>query len=429
MGVRKLNKFLTNRGIIKTYQNIQEFISNVHIKNNTHNSKIINSKIIVAIDFWLYVHKFLHSNKMNDPSFSVVHSFMNQIIKLLSNGIIPLYVMDGSIPVEKYEIIRERIIKRNHIRNQINNISKKINKNNHNHNHSHNNNHHNNYYDIYGISKSCDNCDNCDNYDKYDDHDNYDSSNLNDKFDRENSHKKTNAFRSFGELGLLEDLRNHKRKLQRQTKRISASELHNIYELFNVFRIPFIKAEFEADAMCAKLYKENIISACMSDDMDMLALGCGSTIKFDNGKIIEFDMDHVKKTLGLSHEQFVDMCILFGCDYLRHSIRLDCDDVYDMIKKHGSLLDALSSNENNVFNMNNNNVKVIGENYYHVQNIYLNSCERENIPKKYYDIKIKSINVNNVFLFLNKMLWFKINKSNVRKITDAIRNINVKMQT
>ena len=69
------------------------------------------------------------------------------------------------------------------------------------------------------------------------------------------------------------------------------------------------------------------------------------------------------------------------------SFRLDCDDVYNLIKNHMvRLLDALCSNEHELFNMENNNVKVIGENYYQVKNIYLTSFEKEHIPNSFYDI-------------------------------------------
>ena len=45
-----------------------------------------------------------------------------------------------------------------------------------------------------------------------------------------------------------------------------------------------LNAQGEADYLCAKFYQEGMISACLSDDMDMLAVGCGRMIKFDNGK-------------------------------------------------------------------------------------------------------------------------------------------------
>lgn len=163
--------------------------------------------------------------------------------------------------------------------------------------------------------------------------------------------------------------------------------------------------------------------------MDMLTLGCGSTIKFYEGRIIEFNLEHIKTTLGLSQEQFIDMCIMFGCDYLHHSLKLDCEDVYNLIRKHGSLLDALWSNEHVSFNMNNRNVCVIGEQYNQVKEYYLKSCDREFIPERFFDIKMKNINIDTLIKFLQHQKWFDISERNLKIIEKNIKTINKKIET
>lgn len=355
MGVRKLNKFLTNRGVIKIYRNIHNFVDYLKLD---HNNNSRNGKIIIAIDFWLYAHKFLHSTK----SENIIRGFYNQIIKFLSVGVIPLYVLDGSVPIEKHEKIEERNRKNNDYKKRIDEIDEEI--------------------------------------DKY--------ININELMISEN----------------LESLIEKKEKLQKQIKRIKTSELYNIYKLFDLLNIPYIKANFEADALCAKLYKDKIITSCLSDDMDMLALGCGSTIKFQEGQIIEYNLEEIKNVLDVNQEQFIDMCIMFGCDYLQHPVRIECEDVYNLIKKYGSLLNALSSNEHELFNMNNRNVQVIGEHYYQVKDIYLQSSGREEIPNELFDIKMKTINVTELIEFLKKIKWFDTSLKSIRSIEHDIHNIN-----
>jgi 5'-3' exonuclease len=359
MGVRKLNKFLTTRKIIKSYRNIQEFINKLENNNNSH-----NGKIVIAIDFWLYAHKFLHSCRSDN----IPLGFWNQIIKFLSYGIIPLYVMDGSVPIEKQEKVEERAKKRSGYKKRIDVIDIEIDK----------------YININDLVIT--------------DHIEIDDT--------------------------LEHMYIKKEKLQKHIKRIKTSELYNIHKMFDVMGVPYIKAEFEADALCAKLFKENIITACLSDDMDMLALGCGSTIKFQDGELIEFNLKQVKDELKFTQDQFIDMCIMFGCDYLQHPFRLECDDVYDMIKKHGSLLDALCSNEHELFNMNNSNVKVIGEHYYQVKDTYLNSHQKEYIPKKMYNIKMKKIRFEDLASFLKKLRCFDTLDKHMGHIEGYIIKIN-----
>lgn len=353
MGVRKLNKFLTARESIKSYRNMQDFVVKLkkENKNNTY-----NGKIVIAIDFWLYAHKFLHSCRSDN----IMMGFWNQIMKFFSCGVIPLYVMDGSVPIEKQDKVDERERKRNYYKKKIDDINIEI----------------DNYVSIHDL--------NCE----------------------DDTNSSIHSASDICDVS-LENMYCKKEKLQKQVKRIKISELYNIHRLFDVFGIPYIRAEFEADALCAKLFKEKIITACLSDDMDMLALGCGSTIKFHDGRLIEFNLEQIKDDLEFNQEKFIDMCILFGCDYLQHPFRMECDEIYEMIKKHGSLLDALCSNEHKLFNMNNSNVKVIGEHYYHVKDIYLKSSEKECIPDKFIDIRMKRINFNDLTA-LSKTFWTRI---------------------
>ena len=224
---------------------------------------------------------------------------------------------------------------------------------------------------------------------------------------------------------LLDELYIKKEKLQKYTKKIKNSELHNIYKLFDLLGIPYIRAAYEADALCAKLFKERLITACLSDDMDMLALGCGSTIKIQDGNIIEFDLKYIRNELQITQEQFIDMCIMFGCDYLQHPFHLDPNEVYEMIKKHGSLLEFLRSNEHPLFNMNNSNVKTIGENYYNVKDIYLNSHVKEIIPTNIKNIKMKHIITSDILMFLKEIQFLKKFSKRKKKIKDDLYFINI----
>ena len=163
MGVRKLNKFLTNKELIITHNNLRDFINTKH-DNKSNNSH--NGKIVIAIDFWLYAHKFLHSCKSDN----ILLGFWNQIMKFFLYGIIPLYVLDGSVPVEKHEKMEERIRKRINCKNKIDDIDDEISK----------------YININDIE--------------------FDEDNLNMLYDK-------------------------KAKLQRHIKRIKTHELYNIYKL------------------------------------------------------------------------------------------------------------------------------------------------------------------------------------------------------
>src|SRR5690606_6659164 len=211
--------------------------------------------------------------------------FWNQIIKLLSRKIIPLYVFDGQPPCEKDAVIQYRQKKRISLETKL--------------------------YKIY------------------------------DEANKDNDKEK--------------------KRLEKSIIHIKKTDIENVKIFFCKLNIPFIDASGEADALCAKLFKEKYIAACLSDDMDMLALGCGRTIKFVNGKVIEFDLRYILTNLELSHEQFVEMCLLFGCDYIKPSFKINNYESYELIKKYGSIENILNNAHHIVINRESEKCKIFIE--------------------------------------------------------------------
>ena len=118
MGIKKLNKFLTettNSAI--QYNSLNEYIRSFKKEGYRHfNTR--NKVLKISIDVYLYIHKYLYS--FGDH----IYGFYNQIIRLLSVGIIPVYVFDGKPPEEKKMTLKLRNDKRKKVQEKINELSK-----------------------------------------------------------------------------------------------------------------------------------------------------------------------------------------------------------------------------------------------------------------------------------------------------------------
>ena len=93
------------------------------------------------------------------------------------------------------------------------------------------------------------------------------------------------------------------------------------------------KAPCEAEAQCAGLVKAGKAYATATEDMDALTFGNSSASAmvvtktfqgtkfllrgFNNKKepIYEISYDEMIKGFDMTHDEFVDLCILCGCDY------------------------------------------------------------------------------------------------------------------
>ena len=88
--------------------------------------------------------------------------------------------------------------------------------------------------------------------------------------------------------------------------------------------VSYSTAPCEAEAQCAELARKNKVFATATEDMDALTFRTPKLIRkltFSQVKgkqkqaIIEIDFQAVLSGLELTYEQFVDLCILCGCDY------------------------------------------------------------------------------------------------------------------
>jgi 5'-3' exonuclease len=285
MGIKKLSKFLLSHNIITKYKNLDEFVSKY--------SNINNNYMKICIDASLYIHKYLHS--YND----ILLGFTNQIIRLLSAKILPIYVFDGKPPKEKNDIIKARINRKQRINNKIKDIETCI-----------NNKFNNNY---------------------------------------------TNLLNNSDEL--IEKMN----KLKRQIVNVNKNDIDNLKKLLDIFEIPYICANSEADIICAELTKKNIAHACLTDDMDLLVFGCKKIIRIIEGIIYEYNLDNILYKLNISYEQFVDMCILIGCDYIKN-LKINPELAYSYIKKY-----------NTIYNIDPSIIQINMIDIQNVKNIFINN--------------------------------------------------------
>jgi flap endonuclease-1 len=107
-------------------------------------------------------------------------------------------------------------------------------------------------------------------------------------------------------------------KLAGQNIRVTSQMSQDAKKLVQLLGLPMIEAPSEAEAQCAVLCKAGNVYAVATEDMDCLTFGAPILIRGFGSKdepVTEVKLDIVLEKLGLTMEQFIDMCILCGCDY------------------------------------------------------------------------------------------------------------------
>ena len=117
-------------------------------------------------------------------------------------------------------------------------------------------------------------------------------------------------------------------KLAKRTVRVTPEQTADCIKLLQLMGVPVVQAPGEAEAQCVELVKSGKAWAVGTEDMDALAFGAPRMLRhltysssaarrqqtFGDG-IIEYDLEKVLAGIQMSQAEFVDLCILLGCDY------------------------------------------------------------------------------------------------------------------
>ncbi|XP_012269804.1 flap endonuclease 1 [Athalia rosae] len=141
------------------------------------------------------------------------------------------------------------------------------------------------------------------------------------------------------EAGNAEDVE----KFNRRLVKVTTQHATEAKQLLTLMGIPYIDAPCEAEAQCAAMVKAGKVFGTATEDMDALTFGCSVLLRhmtFSEARkmpIQEFHFDKVLEGLELNKDEFIDLCIMLGCDYT-HSIRgVGPKRAIELIKKHRSL--------------------------------------------------------------------------------------------
>jgi len=278
MGIKDLTAFIT----LKAPNAIQrKSLADILSKNTTNTT---NTKKKVAIDTSLYMYKFKYSSGEN-----FIVRFFEQIHRLAINNITPIYVFDGMPPIQKMNTIQNRKDKRDSYTQKITELTEQLDLNNEHINDNDNDN---------------DN-DNCE---------------ATETLQENNKQLKSEIF-----------------KLTRKSICITKENIKQLKYFLELLNIIYIHGNCEADLVCSKLNELNLVDMVLSDDMDHLTSGTNILVRdfhVNNNQVTTYCQKTILETLDISHEKWIEFCIMCGCDYLKRIPKMGPNTSFKYIKDH-----------------------------------------------------------------------------------------------
>ncbi len=132
-------------------------------------------------------------------------------------------------------------------------------------------------------------------------------------------------------------------KQQKRLVRASREQSLEVKKLLTLMGIPVLDAPCEAESTCSALVKAGLAHAVGTEDMDVLTFGCPTMLRHLTASesrklpILEISYAETLSGLGLTQDQFIDMCILCGCDYTDSIKGIGPKSALSLIKEHGNM--------------------------------------------------------------------------------------------
>jgi len=236
----------------------------------------------LAIDSSILLYKFSYGSKRFPDA--VVTGFINKTIGYLSGGILPVFVFDGKPPDEKERTIEKRRDERRKLYAKVEALEKDLN-------------------------------DNKDNL-------------------------TPEEIRRMNEQIIF---------IRNQIVHVSKEQKDDVVRILGLIGIPIINSPGEAEHTCSALQKTGVCDYTLTDDSDALVFGSTKVIKLTkpskNNIITVFSLKNILNDMSLTLDEFIDMCILCGCDFCESIPKVGPITAFQLIKKHKNIETVLKVNE------------------------------------------------------------------------------------
>lgn len=143
-----------------------------------------------------------------------------------------------------------------------------------------------------------------------------------------------------------------KKTLEKGTIRIKKEYIDDLKHMFSLMGVSYIHAPGEAEAYASELCRLGFVDAVMTEDMDTLSYGCPQLFRSCIDKSIKrpdivtiFNFQSILEDFKMNHDEFIDMCILCGCDYCPTIPKIGPVKAMKYIQKYKTIENLIESEE------------------------------------------------------------------------------------
>ncbi|CAE7280406.1 FEN1-A, partial [Symbiodinium necroappetens] len=138
-------------------------------------------------------------------------------------------------------------------------------------------------------------------------------------------------------------------KSTKATVKVTKEQNEETKKLLRLMGVPVVDAPSEAEATCAALCRDGKVFAAATEDADCLTFGTKILVRnlmaaeSQKKTILEVNLALVLEQLNITMDQFIDFCILCGCDYCDTLKGVGPSTAIKLLMQHGTLEKVLEA--------------------------------------------------------------------------------------
>ncbi|GMT00345.1 hypothetical protein PENTCL1PPCAC_22519, partial [Pristionchus entomophagus] len=138
-------------------------------------------------------------------------------------------------------------------------------------------------------------------------------------------------------------------KFERRLVKVTKEHNEEVKKLLRLMGIPIVEAPCEAEAQCAQLVRSGKVYGTATEDMDALTFGSNILLRNMTAseakklKVKEIHLARVLEAFEMTMEEFVDLCIMLGCDYCGTIRGVGPKKAFELIKKYSTIETVLEN--------------------------------------------------------------------------------------
>ena len=126
-------------------------------------------------------------------------------------------------------------------------------------------------------------------------------------------------------------------RLEKNILIITKQHYLDVKTLLEYIGISYYNSYGEAEEFCAFLQKKGVVDYILTEDTDSLTFGGSNVIFTSKNNYTLYNLNFILAKLEMEMDEFIDLCILCGCDYTCTIPKIGPVNAFNIIKKFKSI--------------------------------------------------------------------------------------------